>query len=65
MAAIDKTAPTPVPGRAREGNRGKWIAVRGGKVVASAYNLSELAADKRVKELDAMYRVPTTSTYFY
>jgi hypothetical protein len=65
MAVINKETRAPVSEDVKEQNRGKWIAIRGDEVIASAESLDELIADERVKALDAVYRVPTTSTYFY
>ena len=43
---------------------GKWIAIRGDQVVASADSLEELRANEQVSRDDAVWVVPEPGTYF-
>jgi hypothetical protein len=55
----------PVPAEAYEKYRGKWIAVRGGQIVAVAGTLKELWADKRLVSEASAYHVPETPYTFH
>jgi hypothetical protein len=44
---------------------GKWIAIRGDKVVASADSLEELDANDQVSRDDALWVVPEAGTHFF
>ena len=43
---------------------GKWIAIRGDEIVASADSLEELYANDQVSRNDALWVVPEPGTYF-
>jgi hypothetical protein len=43
---------------------GKWIAIRGDEIVASADSLEELYADDQVSPDDALWVVPEAGTHF-
>ena len=43
---------------------GKWIAIRGDEVVASADSLEELYANELVSHDDALWVVPEPGTHF-
>lgn len=43
---------------------GKWIAIRGDEVVASADSLEELYANEEVSRDDAVWVAPEPGTYF-
>jgi hypothetical protein len=43
---------------------GKWIAIRGDEVVASADSLEELRANELVSRNDAVWVVPEPGTHF-
>jgi hypothetical protein len=44
---------------------GRWVAIRGLEVVADAETLTELRADPRVDQMDAVYAVPPPGVHFY
>jgi hypothetical protein len=44
---------------------GKWIAIRGDEVVASADSLEELDANEQVSRNDALWVVPEAGTHFF
>jgi Family of unknown function (DUF5678) len=44
---------------------GKWIAIRGDKVVASADSLEELDANDEVSCKDVLWVVPEAGTHFF
>jgi hypothetical protein len=44
---------------------GKWIAIRGDEVVASADSLEELRANEQVSRKDALWVVPEPGTHFF
>jgi hypothetical protein len=54
-----------LPTGAAQDYAGRWIAVRGGVVVADAETLGGLAADKRVRDDDAVYHVPPPNSAFF
>lgn len=58
-------AQAPLPEGALEEFADKWIAVRDGKVIASADTYDDLLADEKVADGDATYHVPPTSALFY
>jgi hypothetical protein len=43
---------------------GKWIAIRGDQVVASADSLEELGANEQVSRDDTLYVVPEPGIHF-
>lgn len=65
MAIAEQTTQPPVSSEALEEHRGKWVAVRGGGVIASADTAEQLAADERVEPMDALYHVPESPGLFY
>ena len=44
---------------------GKWIAIRGDEIVASADSLEELHANDQVSRNDALWVVPEPGTHFF
>jgi Family of unknown function (DUF5678) len=44
---------------------GKWIAIRGDEVVASADSLEELYANEQVSRNDAVWVVPEPGIHFF
>ena len=54
----------PVRPKDVEQYAGKWIAIRGDEVVASADSLEELRANEQVSRDDAVWVVPEPGTYF-
>jgi Family of unknown function (DUF5678) len=44
---------------------GKWVAIRGNDVVASADSLEELYANEQVSCNDALWVVPEAGTHFF
>lgn len=55
----------PLSQSAARRHAGKWVALRGGRVIASADSFKELLANRRVRRDDAFYRVPPAGSYFY
>jgi hypothetical protein len=55
------------PLSAKEAKRyaGQWIALRGGRVIASADSFRRLLADPKVKRNDAFFRVPRGDTFYF
>jgi hypothetical protein len=43
---------------------GKWIAIRGDEIVASADSLEELYANEQVSRNDVVWVAPEPGTYF-
>lgn len=43
----------------------RWIAVRGGVVIADASELAALMADERVRDDDTVYHVPPPNSAFF
>jgi hypothetical protein len=58
-------AESPIPQEAFEQYPGKWIAVRGGTIVAWADSLDELKSKPEVQDEDTLAPVPDPSTHFY
>lgn len=54
----------PVLPKGVEQYAGKWIAIRGDEVVASADSLEELRANEQVSRDDAVWVAPEPGTYF-
>jgi Family of unknown function (DUF5678) len=44
---------------------GKWVAIRGDEIVASADSLEELRANDQVLRSDAVWVVPEPGTHFF
>ena len=44
---------------------GKWVAIRGGSVIAAADSLEELRANPKVTRGDAVYVIPEQSSSFF
>jgi uncharacterized protein DUF5678 len=55
----------PISDRDLERYSGKWVAVRGGEVVAAAEDYDALKVDTSVEPTDAIYHVPTAGSLFY
>jgi Family of unknown function (DUF5678) len=55
----------PISDKALERYAGKWVAVRGGEVIASAGDYDTLMADDSVRSTDAVYHVPPADSLFY
>ena len=63
-------APSPIaqaalPEGISDAYAGRWIAVRGGEVVADAETLGELTDDSRVRDDDTFFRVPPPNSAFF
>ena len=48
-----------------EGLEGKWVAIRDGRVIASADSLGALRENEDVRRDDAVYVVPESHPYFF
>ena len=48
-----------------ERHAGKWVAIRGDEIVASADSLEELYANDQVSHNDALWVVPEPGTHFF
>ena len=59
-----EVARSPLP-KSVEKYAGKWVAIRDGRIVASAETLDELYENPRVKDTDAVYPVPERGAYFF
>jgi hypothetical protein len=55
----------PVPQEAFERFPGRWVALRGGEVIADAKTREKLQQDEHVESSDTLFRVPDASTHFY
>jgi Family of unknown function (DUF5678) len=55
----------PVPKGLGKRYAGKWVALRGNKVVAWASTFEELTGRKNVRPSDAFYQVPKPGSFFY
>jgi hypothetical protein len=64
MAAVVEISPPPVPTEAFERFPGRWVAIRGGEIVADAGTPEELEADERVDVADTLFRVPEPGSKF-
>jgi len=62
MAPLAEIAQLPVPADAFGQYAGRWIALRGGQVIADADTLTELDADPRVDSGDTRFRGPQPLT---
>jgi len=58
-------AESPVPHEAFEHFPGKWVAVRGSTIIASADSLEELESNPSVENTDTLVLVPDPTTHFY
>jgi hypothetical protein len=65
MAVAEKTARAPISQEALEQYRGKWVALRRGKVIAAGDTFEDLTANSDVEPLDAVYHVPESPGVFY
>ncbi len=65
MAPVAEFSQSPVPSEAFERFPGKWVAIRGGDVVAAADTLQALTADERVEDSDIRFRVPEPDAHFF
>jgi hypothetical protein len=48
----------PISKSTAKRHSGKWVAIRGTKVAASAMSYGQLRENPRVRQTDAVYRVP-------
>jgi Family of unknown function (DUF5678) len=64
MVSTVQVARSPLPDGV-ERYAGRWIAIRGGEVVADAATLDALIQDERVEKTDVLYRVPERGSNFY
>jgi len=58
-------AKPPLPTGVLDDFADKWLALRGGRVVASADTYDELMANPEVVPGDAVYHVPSSASLFY
>jgi hypothetical protein len=63
-AVSSTTEQPPVLPEGVEQYAGKWIAIRGDEVVASADSLEELYANEHVSRGDTLYVVPEPGIHF-
>ena len=56
------TAKGPISKSAAKRHSGKWVALRGTKVAASAQSYDQLRSNARVRSTDAVYHVPSAGT---
>ncbi len=63
MGVIEQVR-SPLPEGVEE-YAGRWVAIRGGRIVAAADTLEELFENDRVRQTDVVYRVPERGTYFF
>lgn len=54
-----------LPDEALQEYAGKWVAIRGEEVIASANSLAELREIEDVRRDDAVFVVPPTSATFF
>jgi hypothetical protein len=55
----------PLSEAAQKKYAGKWVALRGGDVVAAAGDFEALMANSKVELTDAIFHVPPASSLFY
>lgn len=55
----------PISEKALKKYAGKWVALRGGNVIAAADDYETLMAHDKVELTDAIFHVPPTSSLFY
>jgi hypothetical protein len=65
MGHVAEVARSPVPAEAFEKYQNRWVAIRDGEVVAAADDFDELVEHPAVQPEDALYHVPSSSTYYY
>ncbi len=56
---------TPISPSAVKRHSGKWVALRGTRVAASAETYHLLQANPRVRSTDFVYRVPTADRHHF
>jgi hypothetical protein len=64
MSSPVEVARSPLPD-GFERYAGRWIAIRGGEIVADADTFEALIDDERVDQKDVLYRVPERGSSFY
>ena len=64
MSSTADIARSPLPDGIEQ-YAGMWVAIRGGKVVASAETVEDLFEGDNVLTTDVLYRVPERGSYFY
>jgi Family of unknown function (DUF5678) len=64
MSSPVEVARSPLPDGV-ERYPGRWIAIRGGEIVADADTFEALIDDERVDQKDVLYRVPERGSSFY
>ena len=64
IAGAVVVAAAPLREEAVEQYTGKWVAIRDGRVVASAETFEELVEKSDVRDEDVLYRVPDRDMYF-
>jgi hypothetical protein len=55
----------PISEKALKKYAEKWVALRGGDVVAAADDYEALMANEKVEPTDAIFHVPSASSLFY
>lgn len=58
-------AKPPISSSAAKRHSGKWVAIRGDRVAASAESYYLLQSNPRVRETDFVYRVPTADRHHF
>jgi Family of unknown function (DUF5678) len=64
---VSSTTEYSLPALPKDAERygGKWVAIRGDEVVASADSLEELRANEHVSRNDYVWVVPEPGTHFF
>lgn len=65
MSPKKTTSQAPIKPSAAKRHSGKWVALRGMRVAASAATYGELQAHPRVRDTDAVYRVPAADRHHF
>ncbi len=65
MAIAEEVSQLPVPADVFERFGGRWVAIRGERVVADATTLAELDANPDVEPSDTRFLVPESESYFF
>jgi hypothetical protein len=55
----------PISSSTAKRHSGKWVALRGTRVAASAATYGQLQSNPRVRDTDAVYRVPATTRHHF
>jgi len=59
---MKKTISQPISKTAAKRHSGKWVAIRGSRVAASAMSYGQLQGNPRVRDTDVVYHVPSSNT---